>query len=89
MLPEFKIPNSVWLFLTFATIKVVGEPKQLNLISVKKFVKPTGCLQPSNSLVFAFLGKNMATKKSIAQIKLNYKLKELELKKLVSRISTF
>ena len=32
------------------TIKVVGEPKQQNLISAKRFVKRTGCLQPSNSL---------------------------------------
>ena len=41
---------SVGIFLTFATIKVVGEPKQQNLISAKKFVKRTGCLQSSNSL---------------------------------------
>ena len=53
MLPEFKIhkPILFGIFLTFATIKVVGEPKQQNLISAKKFVKGTGCLQSSNSLV--------------------------------------
>ena len=53
MLPEFKIyqPIQFGIFLTFATIKVVGEPKQQNLISAKKFVKRTGCLQPSNSLL--------------------------------------
>ena len=52
MLPEFKIYQSIQfgIFLTFATIKVVGEPKQQNLISAKKFVKRTSCLQPSNSL---------------------------------------
>ena len=44
------IPIQFGIFLTFATIKVVGEPKQQNLISAKKFVKRTGCLQPSNSL---------------------------------------
>ena len=39
------------IFLTFSTVvKVVGEPKQQNLISAKKFVKSTGCLQPSNGL---------------------------------------
>ena len=53
MLPEFKIhqPILFGIFLTFATIKVVGEPKQQNLISTKKFMKRTGCLQPSNSLI--------------------------------------
>ena len=52
MLSGFKICNPVQfgIFLTFATIKVVGEPKQQNLISTKKLVKRTGCLQPSNSL---------------------------------------
>ena len=38
---------SVWLFLTFATIKVVGEPQQQILILATIFVKRTGCLQPS------------------------------------------
>ena len=53
MLPEFKMyqPIQFGIFLTFVTIKVVGEPKQQNLISAKKFVKHTSCLQPSNSLV--------------------------------------
>ena len=56
MLPEFKIhePILFGIFLTFATIKLVGEPKQQNLISAKKFVKRTGCLQPSNSLLEGF-----------------------------------
>ena len=51
MLPEFKIyyPIPFNIFLTFATTKVIGEPKQQNLISAKKFVKRTGCLQsPKN-----------------------------------------
>ena len=57
MLPEFKIyqPIQFGIFLTFATIKVVGETTQQNLISAKKFVKRTGCLQPSNSLVLCML----------------------------------
>ena len=52
MLSGFKIyqPIQFGIFLTFATIKVVGEPKQQNLISAKQFVKRTGCPQPSNSL---------------------------------------
>ena len=33
------------------SVRVVGEPKQKNLISAKMFVKHTGCLQPSNSLI--------------------------------------
>ena len=46
MLPEFKMyqPIQFGIFVTFVTIKVVGEPKQQNLISAKKFVKHTGCL---------------------------------------------
>ena len=56
MLPEFKIyqPIQFGIFLTFATIKVVGKPKKQYFISAKKFVKRTGCLQPSNSLVQGF-----------------------------------
>ena len=53
-----KIQNIVFIqfgiSLRFATIKVVGEPKKQNLISAKKFVKRTGCLQPTNSLVQGF-----------------------------------
>ena len=45
MLPEFKMYQPIHF------IKVVVEPKQQNLISAKKFVKRTGCLQPSNSLL--------------------------------------
>ena len=57
MLPKFKIYYHIQfgIFLIFATIKVVGEPKQQNLISAKKFSKRTGCLQPSNSLVLCML----------------------------------
>ena len=52
MLPEFEMyePIQFDIFLTFATIKVVGGPKQQNLISAKKFMKRASCLQPSNSL---------------------------------------
>ena len=53
MLPEFEMyqPIQLGIFVTFVTIKVVGEPKQQKFISAKKFVKHTGCLQPSNILV--------------------------------------
>ena len=52
MLPEFKIyqPIQFGIFLTFATMKVVGESKPQNLFSPKKFLKCTSCLQPSKSL---------------------------------------
>ena len=55
ILPEIKIyqPIQFGIFLTFVTIKVVGEPKQQNLISAKKFVKRTSCLLPSNNLMSA------------------------------------
>ena len=46
------INHSDWHFSYIC--KVVGEPKKQNLISAKKFVKRTGCLQPSNSLVQGF-----------------------------------
>ena len=46
--------NKFWaglgIFLTFLTIKVVGEPKQQNLISAKKFVKRTCCLSKESEI---------------------------------------
>ena len=67
MLPEFKLYYSIQfgIFLTFATIKVVGEPKQQNLLSAKKFVKSTGCFQLSNSL-------NMTLNPALALVTLFY-----------------
>ena len=52
MRPEFKIykPIQLGIFLTFATINVVGEPYQQIPISAKIFGKHTGCLQPSNTM---------------------------------------
>ena len=48
------LTHSVWHFLTFVNIKIVGEPKRHTLILATNEVIESRCVQPYNSLVGKF-----------------------------------
>ena len=56
MLPEL-LAHSVWHFLTFVTIKIVGEPKQQTLILATNEVIESRCVQSCYSLLYTISAK--------------------------------